>query len=71
MATKEEVNANQITGVRVRFLPEGERKIGNRVLTRALSDVDITWREVDDKGNPVDNTDGGTNDGTGSDGSFG
>ena len=71
VATKEEVNANQITGVRVRFLPEGERKNGNRVLTRALSNVDITWREVDDKGNPVDNTDGGTDDDTGSDGSFG
>lgn len=64
--TKEEVSANQITGVRVRFLPEGERKNGNKVLTRALSDVDITWREVDDKGNPVDDTDD-----TGGEGTFG
>lgn len=64
--TKEEVSANQITGVRVRFLPESERKNGNKVLTRALSDVDITWREVDDKGNPVDDTDD-----TGGEGTFG
>ncbi len=59
VATKEEVNANQITGVRVRFLPEGERKNGNRVLTRALSDVDIEWRELGDNGQPVQGGTGG------------
>ena len=53
VATAEEVSANQITGVRVRFLPETTRSHGNRVTTRALSDVDIKWTEVDEKKQPV------------------
>lgn len=69
VATKEEVSAKQITGVRVRFLPETERSSDNKHITRALSDVDITWREVDDKGNPVDDSTG-TDDSDG-EGTFG
>ena len=51
--TAEEVSAKQITGVRVRFLPESERSSDNKRVTRALSDVDIEWTEVDEKKQPV------------------
>ena len=57
VATAEEVSANQITGVRVRFLPETTRSNGNRVTTRALSDVDIKWTEVDANKKPVSGSD--------------
>ena len=53
VATKEEVTADLITGVRVLFIPETRRKNGNRVVTRALADVDITWNEVDENNKPV------------------
>ena len=55
--TADEVSANQITGVRVRFLPETTRSNGNRVTTRALSNVDIKWIEVDDNKQPVSGSD--------------
>lgn len=71
VATREEVTAKQITGVRVRFLPEGERKNGNKVLTRALSNVSIDWREVDEKGNPVDGGSSGTGSGDDGEGTLG
>ena len=47
VATEKEVSANQISGVRVRFLPETRyRGAGKgRVSTRGLSDVDIEWNE--------------------------
>ena len=47
VATEKEVSANQISGVRVRFLPETRyRGAGKgRVSTRGLSDVDIEWEE--------------------------
>lgn len=54
VATAEEVSAKQITGVRVRFLPESERSSDNKRVTRALSNVDITWKEVDGNKIPVD-----------------
>ena len=46
-ATEEEVTANQISGVRVRFIPETRyRGAGKgRVSTRGLSDIDIEWNE--------------------------
>lgn len=59
VATKEEVSADQITGVRVRFIPETRRKNGNRIATRALTDVSITWNELDDNGQPVQGGTGG------------
>ena len=47
VATEKEVSANQISGVRVRFIPETRyRGAGKgRVSTRGLSDVDIEWNE--------------------------
>ena len=45
VATPEEVSANQITGVRVRFIPEGTRSNGNKTVTRSLSNIDIDWIE--------------------------
>lgn len=44
---KEDVTANQIAGVRVRFNPEThyERGGGRRVATRGLSDTLIEWEE--------------------------
>ena len=71
VATKEEVTADLITGVRVRFIPETRRKNGNRIATRALSDVDITWNEVDENNKPVSGGAGeGTGGGTGEDDDF-
>ena len=65
VATADEVSAKQITGVRVRFLPESERSSDNKHVTRALSDVDIEWREVDEKKQPVSS--GSDDTGTGED----
>ena len=47
VATEKEVSANQISGVRVRFLPETRYRGGGkgRVSTRGLSDVDLEWEE--------------------------
>ena len=44
---EEKVSANQITGVRVRFLPETRyvRSAGSRVATRGLTDAVIEWLE--------------------------
>lgn len=63
--TPEEVNANQITGVRVRFIPETKRTDGNRRTYRSLTDIDIEWLEWkgDDSANEsaiTDGTDGAT-----------
>lgn len=44
--TPEEVNANQITGTRVRFIPESKRSNGNKTVTRSLTDTDIRWQEL-------------------------
>ena len=43
--TEKDVTANQIKGVRVRFIPEGTRKAGSKTVTRALTDTEITWQE--------------------------
>ncbi|TWJ18453.1 putative histone-like DNA-binding protein [Bacteroides zoogleoformans] len=43
--TAEEVNASQINGVRVRFLPEVGRTVGGRVTTRSMVDTKIVWEE--------------------------
>ena len=45
VATPEEVSAKQITGVRVRFIPESTKSPGNTKMTRSLSDIDIDWVE--------------------------
>ena len=72
VATKEEVNANQITGVRVRFLPEREKN-SSGAYTRALVDTKkLEWIELGANAEDQDPAQGdGTDDGTGSDGSFG
>ena len=72
VATKEEVTSDLITGVRVRFIPETKRKNGNRIATRALTDVDITWNEVDEDKKPVSGGTGEDDDpAEGEEGSFG
>lgn len=63
--TPEEVNANQITGVRVRFIPETKRTDGNRRTYRSLTDIEIEWlewkgSEKTDEPEITDGTDGST-----------
>lgn len=41
----DEVNARQITGVRVRFIPESRRKGGDTSMTRTLVSDNIFWQE--------------------------
>lgn len=43
---EEDVNANQITGVRIRFIPESRRSNGNKTVTRSLTDTAIKWQEL-------------------------
>ena len=50
--TEAEVTASQINGVKIRFLPEMSYKRGGtaakgRRATRALTDVDISWMDVE------------------------
>ena len=47
VATEKEVTVNQITGVRVRFIPETRyvRGAASRVATRGLTDTPIEWEE--------------------------
>lgn len=47
--TPEEVSVNQISGIKVRFAPETtyRRAGGGRVATRALTDVNIEWIDID------------------------
>ena len=63
--TPEEVNANQITGVRVRFIPETRRSSDNRRTVRSLTDIEIEWlewkgNEKTDEPEITDGTDGST-----------
>ena len=60
VATPEEVNANQITGVRVRFIPETKRMDGNRRTYRSLTDIEIEWNEWngEEKANEAEITSG-------------
>ena len=41
----DKVTAKQITGVRVRFIPEASRSSNNQVTTRSLVDSNIFWEE--------------------------
>ena len=43
--TEKEVNATQINGVRVRFIPEVERNVGHQVTTRSMVNTRIVWEE--------------------------
>lgn len=42
--SEEKVNANQITGTRVRFVPESKRK--GKVVTRTLVSDNLTWTNI-------------------------
>ncbi len=57
--TAEEVNANQITGTRVRFIPESKHSNGNKTVTRTLTSSPIKWQELKEGGT----TDGGSSSG--------
>ena len=72
--TPEEVNANQINGVRVRYLPEYTRSADHSA-TRAIVPDSLKWEEwggdtSSSSSSTTPGTGGGTDD-TGSDGSFG
>lgn len=59
--TPEEVNASQIEGVRVRFIPEATRKSGAKSMNRSLISDNIFWMEL--KGEPETTPDGGGDEG--------
>ena len=60
--TSKEVSASQIAGVRVRFIPEVERDINNKVVTRSMVDSNICWKEW---GKTSASGNGGNGDGAG------
>jgi predicted histone-like DNA-binding protein len=45
----DKVGAQQITGTRVRFIPETTRDSSNKVTTRSLVSSDIFWELLDDE----------------------
>lgn len=47
VATPEEVNAGQINGIRVRFIPEVKRSSGKQIITRSMVDADVDWMDVE------------------------
>ena len=47
--TADEVGAQQITGTRVRFIPETTRDSSNKVTTRSLVSSDVFWELLDDE----------------------
>lgn len=53
--TADKVSVSQITGVRVRFIPEATRKSGSRSMNRSLVSDNIFWMEWNGK---VDETPG-------------
>lgn len=60
--TSKEMNASQINGVRVRFIPEVERNSGRQITTRSMVNTKIVWEEWGksaDSGNNGGNSDGG------------
>ena len=60
-ATAEEVDASQITGVRVRFIPEARKSGSSRSMVRSLISNDIFWMELPEGAQTTDpDTGGGT-----------
>lgn len=59
--SEDKVNASQITGVRVRFIPEATRKSGMRSMNRSLISDNIFWMEL--KGETGTTPDEGGDDG--------
>ena len=75
--TEKEVNATQINGVRVRFIPEVERSYSNQIVTRSMVNTRVVWEEWgkaststggNSSGSGSDSGNGGTSDGSGDDG---
>jgi len=58
VSTAEEVSPEQITDVRIRFLPETSRSSDNKTVTRALSNVEIKWEEYGSKNEKTTSSDG-------------
>lgn len=57
--TAKEVSASQIVGVRVRFIPEVERDVNSKVVTRSMVDNNICWEEWGKTATSGGNTDSG------------
>ena len=64
VATPEEVSAKQITGARVRFIPETTRNSNNQVVTRSMVSTNLFWEEWGGSTTPSGGSEGG---GTGED----
>ncbi len=47
VATPEEVSASQISGVRVRFIPEVGRNGNGQVITRSMVDSAVSWVDIE------------------------
>ena len=47
VATSAEVNAGQINGIRVRFIPEVKRNSGGQVTTRSMVDSVVDWTDIE------------------------
>lgn len=62
--TADKVNASQITGVRVRFIPEATKKSGSKSMNRTLISETIFWMEWNGKVDetPVEGGGGGGDD---------
>lgn len=63
--TAKEVSASQIVGVRVRFIPEVERDVNSKVVTRSMVDNNICWEEWGKTVTSGGNTDSGNTGGDG------
>lgn len=61
----DKVTAKQITGVRVRFIPETTRTANNQVATRSLVDTNISWEEWGGKSTTPEGGGGGSEGGGG------
>ena len=60
--TEKEVGAQQITGTRVRFIPEVSRGSSGQITTRSLVAADAFWELLDDTPGGEDGGDGVTED---------
>ena len=58
----DEVSAKQITGVRIRFIPETTRNSNNQVVTRSMVSNNIFWEEWGGSTTPSGGNEGGETD---------
>lgn len=47
--TREEVNANQIRGVHVRFIPEARRASNRRIVSRSIVSCPVEWIDIEEE----------------------